>query len=424
LLNEFGSDDNEEWKNFECAWKNISHGAVQYKCKILPKLPSYELELNLAFLLCDDKEPGFGMYLACAYEFLGKTQNEIIEEVTAKQATTTEDGMNVNDEENEDKESLEKYPIQSLTPKEVLHFDNKLINIYEKFFSVFTFTKERKVMECDYDKINLSIKDLLTDPMIKMIKYDQLNVIQYTNELLSFNDNQHSNFINVIKNAVTQYKITETQVLTQIDNTLNSKGTYDTENLYSNIELLCCQLKYENNISPKQTLREYIINSDKRQNYALLEQWNVTCDIRIEHIIDFYEIVEEKMFDCVVELISPDYKEPFEDRVKQFEDFKEKFGDDDGTIVPKLIYVIKALKKFVVRGLRTDIEKTFVLKHNLVREDFWNENDGVTEENVEYLIGYFPEDILIAHTFSTLDVLIELYNKKHMTKPLKRIVDG
>ena len=425
LLNEFGSDDNEEWKNFECAWKNISHGAVQYKCKILPKLPSYELELNLAFLLCDDKEPGFGMYLACAYEFLGKTQNEIIEEVTAKQVTTTEDGVNVDDdEENEDKESLEKYPIQSLTPKEVLHFDSKLINIYEKFFSVFTFTKERKVMECDYDKINLSIKDLLTDPMIKMIKYDQLNVIQYTNELLSFNDNQHSNFINVIKNAVTQYKITETQVLTQIDNTLNSKGTYDTENLYSNIELLCCQLKYENNISPKQTLREYIINSDKRQNYALLEQWNVTCDIRIEHIIDFYEIVEEKMFDCVVELISPDYKEPFEDRVKQFEDFKEKFGDDDGTIVPKLIYVIKALKKFVVRGLRTDIEKTFVLKHNLVREDFWNENDGVTEENVEYLIGYFPEDILIAHTFSTLDVLIELYNKKHMTKPLKRVVDG
>ena len=409
LSKEFGNGSSEEWQQFTSAWKNISHGAVQYKCKILERLPQYELDLSLAFLLCDDKEPGFGMYLACAYEYFGKTQNEIIEEIYER-ATTKDEGDNV------------AYPIQSLTPKEVLRFDKSNINIYEKFFSVFTFTNERKVMECDYDKINTSIKQILTDPMIKLVKYDQLNVIQYTNELLSFNENQHSNFITIIKSAVPQTKIVDQKVLTQIESALNAKGTYDTENLYSNIELLCCQLKYENKLSPSQTLKDYITSSDKRQHYTLLEQWNVCNDIHIENIIDFYEIVEERMFDCVIELISAEYKEPFDNRQNKFDDFKEKFGDDNGTIVPKLIYVIKALKKFVVRALRTDIEKTFVLKHNLYREDFWNENDGVTDDNVDYLIGYFPDDILIAHTFSTLDVLIELYNKKHMTRPMKRIM--
>ena len=63
--------------------------------------------------------------------------------------------------------------------------------------------------------INRDVQLHLSNPNVRKVNYEDLNVIQYKYELLS-NGNQHSNFIEVITRDIKQEKITDKKLLNYI----------------------------------------------------------------------------------------------------------------------------------------------------------------------------------------------------------------
>ena len=383
------------WNEFQIAWKEINSFSIQYKCKILPRLNEMTSDLAISFLLCDDKEPGYGMYIACAYQYLGSIQNEIIDEINEGEHNVT-------------------FPIQMMSSKQILSFDEDNVKLYEKFFYVYDVNN--KSYKVDYDTINFDIKSKLISSKIKKINYEELNVIQYKYELLSMT-NQHSNFIDVINRDIPQEKISDVNLLSQISTELSMKNSYDINSIYTMLELLCCQLKYEKKdvIYPSRAISDYIIASNRSENYDTLLKWNTITKVKLSNIICLYEIVEERIFDLIIELISPDYKKDISDKEKASEVFKEMFEQNSDTMIyPTLLNVIKAVKKFIVRCLMSDIETHFAIRDYLTRKDLWNEIDGTTETMTDNMYNDFPESILICNTVKLYEMLNEMYKKTHV----------
>ena len=383
------------WNEFQIAWKEINSFSIQYKCKILPRLNEMTSDLAISFLLCDDKEPGYGMYIACAYQYLGSIQNEIIDEINEGEHNVT-------------------FPIQMMSSKQILSFDEDNVKLYEKFFYVYDVNN--KSYKVDYDTINFDIKSKLISSKIKKINYEELNVIQYKYELLSMT-NQHSNFIDVINRDIPQEKISDVNLLSQISTELSMKNSYDINSIYTMLELLCCQLKYEKKdvIYPSRAISDYIIASNRSENYDTLLKWNTITKVKLSNIICLYEIVEERIFDLIIDLISPDYKKDISDKEKANEVFKEMFEQNSDTMIyPTLLNVIKAVKKFIVRCLMSDIETHFAIRDYLTRKDLWNEIDGTTETMTDNMYNDFPESILICNTVKLYEMLNEMYKKTHV----------
>jgi hypothetical protein len=66
---------------FAKSYKNISYNATQWQCKVLPPLEGLTIDIPLSFVLIDDRELGYGMYIAAAFQYLGTIQNELLEAI-------------------------------------------------------------------------------------------------------------------------------------------------------------------------------------------------------------------------------------------------------------------------------------------------------------------------------------------------------
>ena len=88
--------------------------------------------------------------------------------------------------------------------------------------------------------------------------------------------------------------------------------------------------------------------------------------------------------------------------------------NSDTMIYPTLLNVIKAVKKFIVRCLMSDIETHFAIRDYLTRKDLWNEIDGTTETMTDNMYNDFPESILICNTVKLYEMLNEMYKKTHV----------
>ena len=374
------------WKNFEKSWKNISYGCTQYKCKVLPKLKEMTLDMPVTYLLCDDKEIGGGMYLACAYQFLGQIQNEIIEDIQQCDNTVEFD------------EKI--YPIQMLSKDEIFSFNFKeKIKYYETFF--FDFNSSDSSIIYSLEKINNDIKnELILIHKIKKCDYENLDVIQYNYELLSFNLNQHSNFIQIISEEIPQENL-EIKLFEKIKEDLSKKPYSEINDIYIETQIVCCQLKFENEIDKNQNLKLYIFS--KNISATFLVQLFYLQEILLCNIIDFYELLENFVFENIIETISPDFKKKIENEEKIVKNLEEMFQPENNNIYPSLNQTINAVKRFTVRCLLTDIESKFNLVLYIVRNDFWN--ISITEEQIDNFSRDFPEEILINNTYELYKIL-------------------
>ena len=391
LIKEIYKEKDDIWKNFSNSWKNISYGCIQYKCKILPKLNEINLNMPLSYILCDDKEIGGGMYIACAYQFLGQIQNEIIEDI--KQF---DKNIDLDDK---------LYPIQLLSKDEILSFNFDKIKFYQTFYFDF-YSYEQKIIPC-LDKINNDIKnELLLIHKIKKCDYENLNVIQYNYELLSFNLNQQSNFIQVILEEIIQENL-DIKLYEKIKNDLSKKPFSDINDIYIETQIVCCQLKFENEIDKNQNLKLYIFS--KNISVTFLDQLFYLQEILLCNIIDFYELLENFVFENIIESISPDFKKKIENEEKIVKNLEEMFQPENNNIYPSLNQTINAVKRFTVRCLLTDIESKFNLVLYIVRNDFWNIT--ITEEQIDNFSRDFPEEILINNTYELYKILLKIEKK-------------
>ena len=193
------SNLNNLYSKFRESWSNIAEKCDHYDCKILPIIKDLHPDLPLSFFLIDDKELGYGMYLASAMQVLGQIQNELIESIIYLK----ENNSNLFESAFDSK----KYLIQKVSQFEIISCDTlefeDLLTQYSKYYDIYQWDfGEGRNLVYDYEKIEkeLSLK-ILTNK--KLLNYSYLNKIEYKFELLSI-QNKNSNLILDINTKLTQ----------------------------------------------------------------------------------------------------------------------------------------------------------------------------------------------------------------------------
>ena len=391
---------NELIKKFIQSWNKISYGCLQYKCKILDKLKEINIEMPINYLLVDDKENGGGLYLAAAFQFFADIQNEIINELNNY-------NININNDKNVINEQI---PIQFVSDEDIINIDDEILNNFENFYYIFD---NKYNINFNFSLIENDIKKfILKNYKIKKLNSENLNTIQFKNEILSIN-NQHTNFITIITKEIKQEKINE-NIFDSLIKFFNKNSNQMIINIFNEIELLCCQLKYEINIKNSMTIENYINTKINKNNFSLILNENLIKNLLLNNIIELYEIFENKIFDLTIENISPDYKIKIENKNEIKKQFEIIFNKENINFYPNRIQVLNVLKKFIFRCLNSDIENQIDIKEYLNKEDFWNKigmNNEEIEElemKIDNLYNNFPNNLKIKNAYELFKILNDM----------------
>ena len=127
--------------------------------------------------------------------------------------------------------------------------------------------------------------------------------------------------------------------------------------------------------------------------------------VKLNNIISFYEMVEDRLFSSMIEFVSPDFKKEISDSVqKSVREFlktsqlKENIGK-----YPSIQNLINVTQRFIIRCLLANIEPKFPIKEYMMRTDFWDLN--VSEDVIDKFYFDFPDEIIIANTLPLLEIL-------------------
>jgi hypothetical protein len=360
------------WENFRKAWSNISYHSTQYACKVLPRLTEMTLDLPVSFILPDDRELGYGMYMAAAFQFLGQIQNEVLESAIYL-IKSDSDYSSWSHMDNH------RYNIQKISPQEIIMYQTDLSDIqsykenYAKFYDVYNFKFRTSMLNFNFEKIEneLAMKLLLNK---KILNYEELSKIQYKFELLS-TQGKNSNLINDLKGKFKQVEIREEDKC-KIKECLEKMEKINSANSLSNDENIFNPHLYE---------------------------------IKINQIIFLYQIVEAMLFKYVKDYISRDYNKIIIDEVKnkifEFLQKTEISTAISNSRYPSVKNLINVVQRFIIRCLVAFIEPSFPLKDYLMRNDFWDLE--ITEEMSDNFYYDFPDDLLVENSVALLECFIE-----------------
>jgi nucleoside-triphosphatase THEP1 len=403
---------------FAKAWKRISHKCTQYMCKALPVLEKIDLDLPVSFVLLDDRELGYGMYLASAFHYLGMIQNEVLEAIVylIKENTSYQIWGNMD---------IHKYSIQRISPHEIIMYRTNadyvtsITDHFAKFYEIYNPNYgQGLIVHYNFEKIEneLAFK-LLTNK--KLLNYEDLNKIQYKFELLSIN-NKNSNLLNDIKERVHQKPLSldENHSIRRALEKLETQNVAYLHNIFSSLEIVLCNMRYsekiENSSISSYIQRVNIYNNEKISYH--LKDTQPLCSVKLSHVLSFYELVEDKLFKHVMEFISPEYNIQLDKQTqKDLKRYLEEIEREPYTIDN----LINTCQRFVIRCLVATIDPKCPVKEYLVRMDFWDSN--VTEQAVDSFYDKFPFDVLIANTIPLIEYAKEFRKLKLQTKEKEKI---
>jgi hypothetical protein len=361
--------------------------------------------MPLSFVLVDDRELGYGMYVAAAFQFFGLIQNEVLEAIVylIKENDSYQIWGNMD---------THKYQIQNISSHEILmyHIQEDYVSIltdtFSKFYDVYNpHYGEGLVVAYNFEKIEneLAFK-LLTNK--KFVTYEDLNKIQYKFELLSV-QNKHSNLLADIKGKYEQsvLSIEDLSSCKKCLDKIESQNVAYLHHIFSSVEIILCNMRYSTQIE-NTTVSNFVLKmqgSDKVSPH--LKETQPLCSLNLGNILAFYELLEERIFKFVIEFISPDYRTDIPDNVQTDIVVFMNRAYTDLTRYPSADQIINVLQRFTIRCLVATIEPKFPLKEYMNRVDFWDLD--VVEDQIDNLYFEFPDDILISNTIALLDFMKE-----------------
>jgi hypothetical protein len=394
---------------FAKAWKKIAYKATQWQCKSLPVLDGIHIDLPLSFVLVDDRELGYGMYMAAAFQYLGMIQNEVLEAIVylIKENNNYQIWGNMD---------IHKYNIQKISSHEIIMYETdkdfiaKLTDTFAKFYDIYnTEYGQGVIVEYNFEKIEneLAFK-LLTNK--KFLDYENLNKIQYKFELLSV-QNKHSNLLTDIKSKIDQTVLIEDDVSAvrrALDKLENQNVAY-LHQIFTSLEVILCNIRYSTQLE-NVTLDNYILKMTGGEKIAhFLKEQQPFCGIRISNILSLYELVEDRLFKYIVEYISEEYNKPLpEDVVGKIIEFL--VISDVNSRYPNAIKIRNVIQRFVIRCLVARIEPSFPIKEYMNRVDFWDVD--TPEDMIDNLYFEFPDEIFLFNTLSLLEFMNDYIKTK------------
>jgi hypothetical protein len=408
--------------NFAQAWKRIAYKATQWQCKSLPVLDKIDLDLPLSFVLIDDRELGYGMYMAAALQYLGSIQNEVLEAIVylIKENNQYQIWGNMDGH---------KYSIQKIAPHEIIMYKtskdtiHELTDTFSKFYDIFNPNYgQGAIVEYNFAKIEdeLAFK-LLTNK--KFLDFENLNKIQYKFELLSIKG-KHSNLLTDIKSKIEQVNLSEDELKesNKFLDKLEQQNVAYLHEIFSNLEIVLCSLRYQNiveNVPLGNYMGKVSSNKDNNGIYSQYSQYQIFSLIKMSNILSFYHLVEERLFKYISEFISPEYNKPIESELEHKIINFLNLNQTENLKFPSAKLLRKVVMRFVIRCLVATLEAKFPVKEYLMRVDFWDID--TSEEMIDNFYFEFPYDVLIANTLSLYRILTEyIQSKGEMENELHR----
>ena len=402
------------FKEFCKSWNKICYKVTQWACKQLTVLERIDYDMPLSFVLVDDRELGYGMYMAAAFQYLARIQNEVLEGIVY----LINENNNYQIWGNMD---TNKYQIQKISPYEIIMYETnknyvkELTDLFSRYYDIFNSNfGQGAAITYNFEKIEneLSIKLLINK---KFLNYEDLNKIQYKFELLSI-QNKHSNLLNDIKEKINQ-KMLSIEDCKDIKNCLDKiekQNVAYINQIFSSMEIILCNLRYVDNSSSLENtnLSVYINKIPNSQKICLfLKSTQPLCSIMLSNVLSFYSLIEEHVFKYMVEYISSDYTNELDDiTIRNVLNWFHNYAEAAPERYPTSDQLIKVLQRFIIRCLVATVKPDCPIKEYLSRIDFWDVN--ISEDIIDNFYFEFLDDILVANTIPFLDLIIEYHKSK------------
>ena len=137
---------------------------------------------------------------------------------------------------------------------------------------------------------------------------------------------------------------------------IESQNLANLHSIFSSLEILLCNIRYTTeNIDNQETISEYtsrIKGNDKISEFLRNERLS---EIKLKNILNFYQILEERLFKYIIEFISPEYNLPLEEVIRQ----KIINFLGEANILNLLKNVVQ---RFIIRCLVSNLEAKFPIK--------------------------------------------------------------
>ena len=363
------------YQNFIESWKEIKEDAIIYKNW---EMKTIELPDKLIYFLIDNKETGYGMYIAAAYQSFINWQNKFLKPII----------------EANEKEGILHYYVHNLKKKinvqevkksQVLNLDNiEIENIINKYTKRDIFQKDGSINYLnynsfiyDFDSIEKELGEKIL-PGICMFEEDSLIFVSF---LYEDNNELFSNFLK--KYPQEELKEEERKIIIEcLKNNYTNNYQYTPKEFLNSFHLLFFYLN--NNIyNPLETINNmlssmpgYIKISEDCKNFFE----NKDKEFKINQMMNIFLFIEHLSFGQLCEDLDEEYKKSINTEDKQIienklKDLKEK--DELSKVIRRFIsrYLIENT------NIKEEVDKKLIPLLN--KSDLWD----VDKSKINEIIG-------------------------------------
>ena len=384
ILNNEGFNDILD--TFISSFNKIKDKAKEYNKK---ELEEKTLSSNdkLAYFLNDNNEPGFGMYIAAAFEYFIKSQNEFLDHIIN------------NGENNKNNKNIyycidnmkKRIPVQYATENQILLIDNCFFgSIYDNFEDLInTFCKRNifeengKINYLNYNSFIYEI-DSIEEELAKLIlpgkclfdKENNLNFVAYLGE--GFNKGK-SDILNKFYSKYTQNELDKndkTKIINYIKTHPQFGDNYDFKPFFDSMQLIIFYL-INNSFNNHEEIKNILMGAPTylRINEDCSEFLrDEDSDFKVDKIMNLFLLFEHLCFNDLCLDLPDTYKVQInEETQKKIEELKNKF-DENLTIKE----FGAALRRFISRYLTGKKQKSDISPKNsmiiyLNKTNLWDE---------------------------------------------------
>ena len=423
----------EDYVNpFIKSWNSIKYNAVQYECHVLRDIERGEepLEMSIGnplnyFLVSKGDREG-GLFLAAAYDYLIKSQNDFIDQIMGHNQTS---GILSSYKSQLEQEIY----IQDATDEEIINIDDKKTKILNDLIKECSmrniFNDNDNNEEINYRNNNDIIYnyDYIEEELAKYVlpglkKFK--SKIKYVTFLYEGFRGENSNILIEYKNKYIQRELTyeEKYCINELLRNNNNSKFYN--DVFSSLQILMKEIMNDNysqneliyNIIEKLSKyikfnEELVLLLKKHRNFEDQKIFTVKA------LVPIFEYFEKLCWEDIKKNVLPDYQlelnEEIEDHILDYFDYE----NENEKIINKKDFAT-ALRKLISRslaGLRQDIDidSKLELRKYIEREDLWDKIMIENEEFIKELNEICSLEIKIGHCFNLYNLIEEEENRSN-----------
>ncbi|CAG8500146.1 9201_t:CDS:10 [Diversispora eburnea] len=416
------------FQDFAKAWNLVIGHVKTYQCHDLPPQdkPKIKYDSPIVFGLIEPKDSG--IYICAILEYLINLQNRFIQEVIDIPSGTSLSLKFMDEVPFEKMDTITSQSTSTAATPTFHHYTKSIQIIYAKPENLINYEWNDELLQysqrnLDHGRGNEIFYDLqeiegeLAYQLVhEKVHINTLNDSQLYIEPFHFHMELFKGYMRIlseIKNLIPQQSIPPniiSAIMGLASNTSQHMSRqYDTETLpFDNaselltcLEILLCFVKRTPTGNGKIYIREYV---KKWMNLSTLEGNNLfmnllKLELRLEHVVALYELVEEHVANGIIKYIDDKYKEELDD--DQQEEINKALNYDlnnskNMTKIPAQVFVA-AMKRFMLRFLSTEsIKEDYPLNVYFNDESLNLWPSFVSEQLVEEC---FPDSLLVSNVF-------------------------